>query len=423
MEVNSMHFLKHFLVTKKIVRLVKYSVLGSCLIGCLSHAALAEVTAGAANTAVLPSIKLGKSVGATGESGRVGRGMILGSNIYLDQINQAGGIQGRKVEMIALNDGYEPVRAAENVRQLIDKDQVLALVGNNGSPTTAVVLPIVNEKKALLFGTYSGAAFLYKKPPDRYVFSFRASFAEEAAEMIKGLLSAGIKPSEIAFFGQNDAYGQAVYQGCIQALQANGYPQIESLPRGDFSRNTLNVEGALAQIMEEMKEPPKAIILGGNFGSNTKFAKLAVHQFPKVYILAVTGLINSSELTEQEQKRIIATQVVPVIDSNLPAVREYRDALKKYGNNAQSDSVSLESYLGTKLFVLALQKAVVENKLTGEGIIDTLESMHDIDIGLGLKISFDKAHHQALHKVWVTQLKDGKFVPFLWSEIQTASNK
>lgn len=365
------------------------------------------------------SIILGKTVGATGESGQVGVGMILGAKIYLDKINAQGGIQGKKIEMIAINDGYEPLKAAENARKLIDQDHVLALVGNNGSPTTAVVLPIINEKKVLLFGTYSGAAFLRQSPPDHYVFNFRASFSDEASEMIKGLLHAGFKPDEIALFDQNDAYGEAVYNGCIKALTAAGYPNA-TLNRGSFSRNTLNIEGALAKIMSE-KTSPKAIILAGNFGSNTKFAKLAIKQFPHIYILPITTLIKVDELDAQEQKRIIATQVVPTFDSNLPGVNEYLEDLKKYGEDATPSTVSLEAYLGTKLFILGLQKAVANNAVTREGIIDALETLNDVDIGIGEKITFNKNNHDALHKVWATKIIDGKFVPFHWSELHAAS--
>lgn len=365
-------------------------------------------------------IKIGSSTALEGPTQALGQGMKLGVETYFAKINATGGINGQNLSFIVYNDGYEPILAAPNMRKLIIKDQVLAVIGNVGTPTAVVTVPIANELKTLLYGCYSGAGILRKNPPDRYIINFRASYAEETASMVKGILASGIKPEEIAFFTQNDAFGDSGYYGAINALKAAGYKDADKLPNGRFTRNTLNVEEGLSEILDA-KIKPKAIIMVGPYLPCAKFIKLAIPDLPNTYFINVS-FVGSDALTKElgsvGNNQVIVTQVVPSYDSDLPGIKEYQESLKKYGNNAQPGFISLEGYLSTKLFVIGLQRAAKTNKLTREGIIDALESLHDVDIGIGVLISYDKNNHQALHTVWPTIYKNAKFVPFDWSKLR-----
>jgi branched-chain amino acid transport system substrate-binding protein len=367
-----------------------------------------------------PPILIGMSTALSGPAGELGLGMQLGVEIYFARINANGGIGGRQLKLIIYDDGYEPERAALNVRELIDRDHVLALIGNVGTPTAVVTVPIANEKKILLYGSYSGADILRKTPPDRYVINFRASYAEETSAMVKALSSMGIKPSEIAFFIQDDSYGQSGYLGAIRALKAAEYPHPELLPYGRYQRNTLNVEEGLADLINGIATP-KAIILVGAYAPIAKFikeAKSVCSPSPLFLNVSFVGTTSLARELGKEGENVIVTQVVPPLDIALPAEVQYRADLKKYGGDAQPSFVSLEGYLAAKLFVIALERAAAENALTREGIINAFEQMHDVDIGIGVKISIDKEHHQALHKVWPTIWKNGQFVSFDWSEVK-----
>jgi ABC-type branched-subunit amino acid transport system substrate-binding protein len=359
------------------------------------------------------------STALSGPAGELGRGMQLGVEIYFARINVSGGIGGRQLKLITYDDGYEPERAALNVRELIDRDHVLALIGNVGTPTAVVTVPIANQKKTLLYGSYSGADILRKTPPDRYVINFRASYAEETSAMIKALLSIGIKPDAIAFFIQDDSYGQSGYLGAIQALMAEGFPHPEMLPHGRYLRNTLNVEEGLADLINGLATP-KAIILVGAYAPIAKFIKKAKSVFSPSPLFLNVSFVGTTSLARElgkEGENVIVTQVVPPFDSALPAEAQYQADLKKYGDDAQPSFVSWEGYLAAKLFVIALEHAAAENALTREGIIDAFEQMRDVNIGIGVKISFDKEHHQALHKVWPTIWKNGQFVSFDWGQL------
>ncbi len=386
-----------------------------------------------ANTAKAPAIpneqvpapiKLGMSTALNGPAAELGKEMKLGVEIYFDRINASGGVQGHRLELIVLDDQYDPKLTGKNMHELIEKDQVLAIIGNVGTPTAIVSIPIAIENKTLFFGAFSGSGILRKTPPDRYVINLRASYEEETSAMIKNLLSIGIKPDEFAFFTQDDSYGDSVYQGAMKALKEAGYSNPETLPHGQFERNTLNVEEGLAKILTS-SEQPKAIIMVGTYAPNAKFIKLAANEFHDALFLNVS-FVGSDALMHAlgtTNAKVIVTQVVPNIDADLPAVHEYQADLSKYGAGAQPDFGSLEGYLDARLLVMGLQQAAKQNKLTREGIIDSLENLHNVDLGIGLNVGFDKDHHQASHTIWPTILKNGKFLPLNWSDLKIQRGK
>ena len=110
--------------------------------------------------------------------------------------NANGGVHGRQLRLIAADDGYEPARTAETMKQLYEKDQVFGVVGNVGTPTAVVALPYALERKMLFFGAFTGAGLLRSDPPDRYVFNYRASYAEETDAVVHYLVKVRrLKPS------------------------------------------------------------------------------------------------------------------------------------------------------------------------------------------------------------------------------------
>lgn len=229
--------------------------------------------------------------------------------------------------------------------------------------------------------------------------------------LIKEVLATGIKPENIAFFTQNDAFGDSIYQAGMKALKQQGYPHPETLPSGRYDRNSLDVAPALSTIIEHAKHPIKAFIVGGVYGPNAQFIKLAKTEYPHAIFLGVSGLINPADLDNSLSGKIFASQVVPDVNSDLPAVVEYREALKKFGGGAQPTPGSLEGYLVAKLFVIGLKDAIEKNKLTREGIIDVFDNMKNIDLGIDVKIGYNKTNHSGLNMLWLSIFKDGKFVP------------
>ncbi len=360
-------------------------------------------------------IKVGMTTALSGPASALGKGVKLGVDAYFNKVNKQGGVNGNQLTLHALDDGYEPKKAAPNMSTLIDKTQVLAVIGNVGTPTAIVTVPKANTNKTLLFGAFTGAGVLRKSPPERYIINYRASYAEETAAMISGLLSIGIKPKEIAFFTQNDGYGDAGYYGGISALKAKGFAHSETLAHGRYTRNTTNVEDGLSVILDAEVEP-KAIIMVGAYKPCSAFIKLAKQELDNTLFLNVSFVGSIALLKElgKQAEGVIVTQVVPHYESSLSGVAEYRNALSSFDPSAKPDFVSLEGYLAAKLFVEGLRHAP---SISREGIIDGLESMGKIDIGIGVDIHYSKKEHQASHKVWPTVINKGKYVELSWNSL------
>ena len=362
-------------------------------------------------------INVGMSTALSGPAQALGQGMQAGVEAYFNKVNVAGGVHGNSLKLIAIDDGYEPSKAAPNMRKLIDELQVISVVGNVGTPTAIVTVPIANEKKTLLFGAFTGAGVLRKTPPDRYVINYRASYAEETAAMIDGLLSAGIKPEEIAFFTQNDGYGDAGYKGAISALKSKGFAGTHKLAHGRYTRNTLNVEEALSVILDAKVEP-RAVIMVGAYAPNASFIKIAREDFPDTLFLNVSfvGSVALARELGDAGEGIIVTQVVPDFNSDLPGVVEYRQAMKTYAPDKVPGFVSLEGYIVAKIFVEGLKKSGPEQ--TRESIIDGLQSLGNLDVGIGETLKYSASEHQGSHKVWPTIIRGGKYVQYDWAELK-----
>ncbi len=379
-----------------------------------------------AQTSSSEPIKIGMTTSLSGLNAAFGLSTRNGIEAYFNKINAEGGIGGHQIELVALDDGYEPARAASNMLQLIDKENVLAVIGNAGTSTAAVTVPIADKKKVLLFGPLSGSDILRKNPPDRYVINFRAGYDIEIPTMIKQLLANGVKPESIAFFTEKDQYGQAEYQAALAVLKNAGIAHPEKLLHVTYERNTLNVEGAVEGVLVQDIYPDVFIITGG-YAPVARFIKLIKENLNDTVFLTISfvdPVVLTSALNGQDGN-VITTGVVPYLNSDLPAINEYKTDIKKYNKDAELSYASLEGYLIAKLFVMGLKQSIADGKLSREGIIDSFEKMKNIDLGIGSnsRISFSKTNHQALQTLWPSILKDHHPVPFDWKSISKMVKK
>src|SRR5258705_1899903 len=181
-------------------------------------------------------IVLGQSVALTGPAQQLGLDMQLGASLYFNQVNRSGGVNGRRIVLKSLDDGYEATRAAENTKKLINDEKVFALFGYVGTPTSAAALPIFTEAKVPFVGPFTGAELL-RSPVNPYVFNVRASYFDETEAIVQHLTAMSI--DRIAVFYQNDSYGQAGLAGLERALKRRN---LEVVAKATVERNT--VEGA-----------------------------------------------------------------------------------------------------------------------------------------------------------------------------------
>jgi len=335
---------------------------------------------------------------------------------YFSRINHEGGVYGRMVRLISMDDGYVPAAAAQNMAALIDEEQVLAVLGNVGTPTAKVTVPIAIEKKTLLFGAFTGAGLLRPTPPSRYVINYRASYRQETAAMVRGLLDRGILPYEIAIFSQDDAYGDAGYAGVMRGLEEAGYLHGYRLAHGRYERNTVDVEKGLLEILEAPIEP-RAVIMIGAYAACAKFIRIAKRALPNTMFLNVS-FVGSTALKStlgNDSEGVVVTQVVPHFKSDLPLVMDYRRDLREFAPDAEYGFVSLEGYVVARIFVEGLQRA--GPGVDRESIIDALLGIRELDIGIGTPVGFSPESHQASQTVWPTVIREGRFEPFDFAAI------
>jgi ABC-type branched-subunit amino acid transport system substrate-binding protein len=362
-------------------------------------------------------IVLGMSTALTGPAAELGQNVRAGVLAAVEEANRAGGIRGRKLRLIALDDGYEPVRTGPNMRKLIDEHKVLAIIGNVGTPTAVAAIPIANESKTPFFGAFTGAGVLRKSPPDRYVVNYRASYAEETAAMVDALVErAGLEPEEIAFFTQRDAYGDAGFTGGITALKKHGLEGEQQVAHGRYERNTLAVEGGLAEILQA-DPPPRAVIMVGAYAPCAQFIRLAKDCGLSVRFLNVSfvGTAPLARSLGEAGDGVIITQVVPHLEADLPIVREYREALRSRDASVRPTFGSLEGYIAARILIRALKTA--DTTLTRDAVVDALERLGEFDLGIGIPLQLSRAEHQASHAVWPTVLRGGKITSLEWKEL------
>jgi ABC-type branched-subunit amino acid transport system substrate-binding protein/tRNA A-37 threonylcarbamoyl transferase component Bud32 len=359
-------------------------------------------------------ITLGMSAPFSGPAKELGRGMQIGIETYLKHVNlTAGGIHGRKLKLLALDDGYEPERCQATMKEMIEERPVFAFLGNVGTVTTEAVLPLVLEHKRVFFGAFTGTRILRRDPPDRYVFNYRAGFAEETAAIVQYLLTIrGIKSDEIAVFDQDDRYGNAGFNGVARALRKAGFDD-KRIIRVRYERNSMNLDKAVSGLLQH-KDKIKAVVMVPTYRQAAAFIK-RIKDGGMDPIFTSVSFVSSDALAEELKELgakytngIIVTQVVPYFGSSSTGVLEYRERLARYFPAEYPGFVSLEGYIAARALCAGLEK--VGPELTTERLVDALESIHDLDFGIGAKISFGPSTHQASHKVWAAILDEqGKF--------------
>jgi ABC-type branched-subunit amino acid transport system substrate-binding protein len=360
-------------------------------------------------------IRFGISAPFSGANKELGQNMRLGIEAAFDAANARGGVNGRQLKLIAADDGYEPTRTAETMKRLYEKDQVFAVVGNVGTPTAAVALPYALDRKMIFFGAFTGAGLLRSDPPDRYVFNYRASYAEETAATVNYLVKVKrLKPSQIAVFAQQDAYGDAGFSGVAKAIRALGGDE-NAILRLHYQRNTVDVDDAVDQLRKS-RIPIRAVIMVPGYRAAAKFIEKTRDLFPSMIYTSVsfvgsTALANELMLLGKKYANgVIVTQVVPALDGHSSLVLDYKAALAKYFPGEQPDYVSLEGYVAANVLITALRRNGAD--LDTEKLVTTLENLRDLDIGLGTPVSYGRSEHQGVHKVWGTQIdENGRYQP------------
>lgn len=357
-------------------------------------------------------VTMGMSTVLNGPASFLGTSFKMGVEACLNTVNEAGGVNGRKIKLIAYDDGYEPKNAVTNTTKMIKEDGVFGFIGNVGTPTALAIRKTLAEEKVFLFAPFTGAESL-RRPVDRYLLHYRASYNQETEVFIKGMVDA-LGYRKIAVFYQDDGYGKAVLDGTTSALNRRSLVPVVT---GTYTRNFENVNEALDKIMSAK---PDAVVMAGTYSACAKFITMwrrktllekRTDPDPVFMNVSFVGPDRLATLLDKYGHGTVVTQVVPPFNTtgtNYPAVTDYLVAMNRYFPVMKPNFVGLEGYLAAKVFVEALKRA--GKNLTREGFIDAVESIKDLDIQAGNKISFAKDNHQGSQTVYPTVIRGGKFL-------------
>ena len=349
-------------------------------------------------------IVFGQSAAFDGPAGALGSGMRQGIQAAFAEANRKGGVAGRTLELIAYDDGYEPEKAIENTNRLIDQDQVFALIGEVGTPTSKAVQPISTERGVPFVGPFTGAGFL-RDPGLGNVINLRATYGEETEAWIEHLTS-DLGYDRIAILYQDDSFGRVGLAGVQAALQKRG---LSLVAEGTYKRNTTAVKTALLAIR---KGDPQAVVIVGAYKPAAAFIKLA----GKVNLDATfvnISFVGSKALAAElgsDGDGVVVTQVVPFPwDATIPLVQQYQAALRAEDAAAEPGFVSLEGYMVGRLAIAALERGGAA--VSRAGFLQAITDAGTIDLG-GISLTFGPDDNQGMDRVFLTVIQpDGSFKP------------
>ena len=377
-------------------------------------------SAALAETGVTPDrIFIGGVMDLEGRSRGLGRGMRDG----IEAAFRGQKVKGRSVEFVTLNDSYNPDKTIEATEQLVGRG-IFAMLGNVGTPTAKVSLPMLDKAGVPAIGFFTGAGLLRPGPGD--VVNFRASYVQETAAVIEAALRSGLRPGEICAFVQNDAYGMAGITGVKAALQrADDTADIVARldvgdflggiqhqgnnigPVGVYRRNTFSSRDGYQSLKaweSASGNKCRLVVTVGAYASIANFIGYAKMKGENWIYSAVsfTGAENLKNALAEfgVSENVIVTQVVPPLDSSLPIVRDARKAL-----GDKLSYVSLEGYVVGR-FLLQAMSRIPGKEITRAGLLATIRGQR-FNVG-GLELDFS-SDNQGSDLVIATYLANDRF--------------
>lgn len=384
-------------------------------------------------------IRLGMSADFSASARALSIELYRGAMAYLIPVNQAGGVNGRRVVITAYDDQYEPDLAVRNTLQLMN-DDVFALFCYVGTPTMNRTLPLLRMRQAehfLLFFPFTGADTNRIAPYNEFSFNLRASYVEETKGLVDHFI--GVHRTRIAVFYQADAYGRAGWAGVREALARHG---LEIAGEATYRRGSPFDQSYDRQVAIMERLQPDAVVCVGTYPACAGFIREMRDRgvdSPVATISFVGGEAMLKLLSDAERRfnkdytsRLVSSQVVPSFqDDSVPAVREYREAMDRYrdaimppdsliypgGRTPEREYaplpysfVSFEGYLNAKLFVAILQRMSANPRRAD--LAHAVLTMDDFDLGMGQPLSFGGAtgRRQASQRVYYTVVRGGHFV-------------
>ena len=330
----------------------------------------------ALQTVTLPThaadaIVVGRSLALSGPLKGYGEAKRDGGDAYINKINSTGGVGGRKIELVTLDDAYTPATTVENLKKISAERNPTAFLGLFGVPTVAAALPVLLELKIPAVGLTSGTDAL-RTPLNRYAFPVRASYAEEARKLVNHVKTVNI--SKVSVIYTTNPFGESVKNTLLAALKDAG-----------INAKTYKVDPTGADAVEAARltntDEPQAIFM-------TMLSQAAVPVLTEIKKTSFRGAlytfspVDTSAITKQLGEKangLAITQVVPIPNGvRVKIVSEYVQALTDLGRGTPS-FYGLEAFIEAKVLAEGLKRAGANP--TPAALVKSLETLRDLDLG------------------------------------------
>ena len=350
-------------------------------------------------------ILFGQSAAFSGPASQLGLGMRTGITAAFTEANRNGGVHGRQLELLSLDDTYEPELAVTNTAQLIDENHVFALIGAVGTPTSRSATPVAKAAGAPYIAPFTGAAFLRDAEQLPNVINMRASYNQETEEMVERLTK-DLGAKRIAIMYQEDSFGRAGLNGTLAALDKR---DMQPAAVGLYPRNTTAVKTGLLDLR---KGNPEAVILVGAYRPLAELIAWA-RRIGLDWTFINISFVGSNALAEElgrldrvrKGEGVFVTQVVPFPhDATTPVVAAYHRALAAHDPEATPGFVSLEGYLAGRLAIAGLERCGAAPDR--ECFLDALHGSEPFDLG-GFEMRFGEKDNQGSDTVFLTMIDGG----------------
>ncbi|CAN7731728.1 ABC transporter substrate-binding protein [Acidovorax sp. LjRoot66] len=345
-------------------------------------------------------IVIGQSCQLSGPLAALTSEVRQGSALYFDHVNASGGVRGRKIRVVAIDDAYDPKKAAENTKKLIDEDKVLALFQYAGTPPALAALPIAEDRGVPFIAPFTGSDGL-RQAGSRYVFNIKAGYAAELDATVKQLASVGI--ARIAAVYLNNPFGTGGLASVEKSVKNH---KVELVAHAPLEVDGSKMADAVAVVA---KAAPQAIIVISAGKPSVDFvdAYLAAGHRTTFYMLSVISNAQLVKALGERARGIVVSQVVPSPwNQSMPISREFQTLAKAKGITEYTFS-QMEGFISARFLVEALQRAGA--KPTRAGLVQAMESMKSVNLG-GYPVELSATQHSSGKFVDLLMMgRDGRF--------------
>lgn len=341
--------------------------------------------AGRSEPGAASTILLGQSTSLSGTFARIGTEYRNGALLYFERLNATGGVRGRSIKLLTLDDGYSIERAIANTKHFVEVEGVQALFGYFGTAVTSACLPISADQRVPLFAPYTGADSL-RREANRYLFHIRASYGQEASKIVEHLHTLGIDSVAVAY--QADPFGRSGLEGISSASQRLGRKRIIAAELAIFPQ--VDVAGAVVAIA---KANPQVVVLITSGKAAVEFIR-RYQQTGLATQFYGTSVVSSNELATElgmSSRGIVISQVLPSPwNGSIPISRAYLTAKEAANDRNPATYGEFEGYVAARTLSEGLRR--VAGDFSREAIVNGLESLGELDLG-GFRVHFGPGRH------------------------------